>query len=154
MSTSFAPHISNHAIKRAKERLSWNEKTLTRMYEKAHASGIKRSKTTGQLKKFLDSKCIPNQSEAVVYGDVAYFFKGKVLTTVFQIPQELNKVAKKQKRVKVKPVRINKVSSEPYDSGEIFEQSVFDTIVRFLLNPMIMQMPSVEIKEKMEDNLK
>jgi hypothetical protein len=54
----------------------------------------------------------------------------------------------------VKPVRINKVSSEPYDSGEIFEQSVFDTIVRFLLNPMIMQMPSVEIKEKMEDNLK
>lgn len=123
---------SNHAIKRAKERLSWNANTLNRMLKKAMSNGIARKNTTGQLRKFLDSKCIPNKSNAFVYGDVAYFYKGETLATIYQIPKELNKVVKKQKKVRAKPVSVHAISSEPLNIQDKVSDSLFDKVFSFL----------------------
>lgn len=141
--------VSDHAIDRAKERLSWNEATLTRMLKRAMIAGIKKPDTSGRLRKFLDSKCIPHKSTAVVHGEVAYFIRGNYLATVYQIPSDLVRLVKKQKRVKVTPVKVH---------GEFVPDSLFrriaGTLVQRIFEMVQMPVTSVstlreEVKEKL-----
>jgi hypothetical protein len=83
--------ISKHAFDRAKERLNWTKQVLEKMAFLAFNNGLKHRDTKGKLKKYMDKLWFDYKfcNNARIYGEVMYFFKGEVLITVYQIPNNL-----------------------------------------------------------------
>ena len=85
--------VTKHAEERLKERNGLNKKSIERMAAKALYEGVSHSHTNGRLHKWITSiymkKRVANNIR--LYGDKAYLFKGYVLITVIQIPQNLMK---------------------------------------------------------------
>ena len=96
--------ITNHAEKRAKERLGWNKHAITRMARKAYIEGISHSNANGKLCKYFDKLfLIQNQANNVrIYGQVVYLFSDNRLVTLFIIPKNVEKNIRKNKMFHVK----------------------------------------------------
>jgi len=91
-------HITHHARKRAKERLSWNFETLKRMAEKAFTEGVRTKDLAARLRRYVDSKGIIYKSTGCIYGEVIYHFRDKALCTVLLIPREFRPYLRHYKR--------------------------------------------------------
>lgn len=90
---------TNHAYKRAKERLSWKKSALNRMMKRAFVKGIKHSDTKGQLNKYITDKYLNglyfNKKPANnprIYGENIYFFNDNLLITVYRLPNKVIKL--------------------------------------------------------------
>jgi hypothetical protein len=95
--------ITKHAYERAKERLSWTEKVLDKMAQKAFSIGISHKDTKGGLNKYItkiwfDYKTANNVK---IHGEVIYLFNKNTLITVYQLPNDLRKKAKNVKGRKI-----------------------------------------------------
>ena len=90
---------SEHAYKMAKERLSWNKKTLDKMIIRAFEDGIKHSDTNGQLNKYITKLWFKHKSanNIRIYGEDVYFFNNKKLITLYRLSNQLIKHIKKLK---------------------------------------------------------
>ncbi len=90
---------TQHAYKRAKERLKWKPKTLDRMMDLAMEKGICHKDTTGRLNKYLFKLWRRNRSvnNIRIYGENVYFFSKNRLITIYRLPTELIKYLKNVK---------------------------------------------------------
>ena len=88
--------ITQHAYDRARERLSWKPSTLDRMTERAFIEGVRPKYTRGQLRAYIDMKRerYKDARNVRLHGEVIYFFRGKRLITLYQLPTELRKFIK------------------------------------------------------------
>lgn len=85
--------ITNHAYDRAKERLSLNKKTFLKLAESAYLKGIKHSDTKGSLCKYITKIWFSYKSadNVRIYGQNVFLFRGNLLITVYQLPNDLRK---------------------------------------------------------------
>lgn len=67
--------ISDHAYKKAKERLSWNKNATKRMAEKAYNNGTEVSSD--------------NNKRVVFLNDIVYIFKENCLATLYKSGRNL-----------------------------------------------------------------
>jgi hypothetical protein len=88
--------LTEHACKRARQRLSWNAATLERMSKKAFESGLKRKNTNGLLKKYLDHLWNEHKyaNNLRLYGETLFVFSNHRLLTVWHLPPDLRTLAK------------------------------------------------------------
>ena len=85
-------YITRHAFDRAKERLGWKPAALERMLPKVLEDGVYHAQTKGHLKKWLSGKFFMHKAtDARIYGQHAFFFKGNNLVTILHLPPELKK---------------------------------------------------------------
>lgn len=91
--------ITEHAYKRAKERLSLNKKAFERLALKAYETGIKHSDTKGKLNKYLTSLYMTYKSanNIRVYGENVFLFCSHALVTIYQLTYALRKYTKIEK---------------------------------------------------------
>lgn len=83
------PKPSHHAAERGRERLSLSVASVERMAELALERGLKLEETAGRLRRYLDHKRHQHPgAHCRIYGEVLFFFRGKTLVTVFQVPRE------------------------------------------------------------------
>jgi hypothetical protein len=94
--------LTDHAIQRAKERLSLREESLARLANKAITEGIKHAETNGKLKRFISGLWSEGHAinNARVWGEVIFLFRDRVLITLYQLPLEFRKVLSHYKRQK------------------------------------------------------
>lgn len=88
--------ITNHAYERAKERLSWNARTLDRMAERAFLEGVMHKDTKGSLNKYVAKLWFKykHTNNVRIHGENIYFFSNNTLITLYQLPNELRKHVK------------------------------------------------------------
>lgn len=89
--------LTQHAIERAGERLSWNAFTLQRMADVALRNGIQHTGTTGRLRRYFDRLYLEEgkANNVRIYGHHVYIFAGESLITVMHLPNEFKKVVAK-----------------------------------------------------------
>ncbi len=90
---------TNHAYKRAKERLKWKPKVLDRMMVIAFNKGIKHSDTKGNLNKYITNLWSNNKScnNIRIYGENVYFFCKKKMITIYRLNNKIIKHIKNNK---------------------------------------------------------
>lgn len=83
--------ITEHALKRGKERGRHGGNSIVRFARKALNEGIGFSEATGKLLHFIKSKyqSYYKANNIRVYGHEVYIFKNNVLLTVLELPQPL-----------------------------------------------------------------
>jgi hypothetical protein len=88
--------ITNHAYKRAKQRIGWNATAIERMSKKAFESGLKRTHAKGRLKKYFDDVYMEHgkANNVRVYGETVSIFSNRCLITIWQLTVELRSLAK------------------------------------------------------------
>jgi len=88
--------ITEHAFDRAKERLSWNNKVLSKMAEKAFMEGIKHKDTKGTLNRYVTKLWFSYKhcNNVRIYGENIFFFCDNRLITLYQLPNYLRKHVK------------------------------------------------------------
>ena len=91
--------ITNHAYKRAKGRFSLSKISLVRLAQTAFLDGIHPEKTKGPLKKFIQEKMekYSDSNNIRVYGENVFIFIDNRLITLYRLPNELVKIALKQR---------------------------------------------------------
>jgi len=94
--------ISKHAETRTKSRLGISKKIANKNAQRAWESGLTHSEAKGSLRRYLDYLYLSHgvASNVRVYHHHVYIFTGTNLTTVFQLPQKLEKLADKLQRQK------------------------------------------------------
>ncbi|WP_295094525.1 hypothetical protein [Ruminococcus sp.] len=106
--------ITDHAIKRLKQRMGLGHRAALKMAETAFKKGLNHSETRGSLNKYISAQALEYQKKGnciKVYGEMVYIFgsTGKtetgedfgVLITAWYIPNEYkNNALKLQKRKK------------------------------------------------------
>lgn len=94
--------ITKHSEKRSKERCGLNKNSTNRMAIKAFEKGVCHSETSGNLRRWMDKLYLSHKAanNTKLYGDKAYLFKGNMLITVIQIPNNLLDTALKLQRRK------------------------------------------------------
>lgn len=87
---------TDHAYKRAKERLGWNKKVLDKMRDKAFETGITHKETKSNLKKYISGLWKDHKfcNNVRIYGENIYFFAGETLITLYRLPNNLIKYLK------------------------------------------------------------
>ena len=85
--------ISNHAYKRARQRISWNRNALNRMTVLAYTCGIRRYQLKGRLKHFINDQMAGYDKPSVIriHGEIMYIFRHQTLVTLYQLPSDLRK---------------------------------------------------------------
>ena len=85
--------ISNHAYKRARQRISWSRNALNKMSVLAYTNGLRRYELKGKLRHYTDDLLIGSakKPQIRIYGEVIYIFRNQTLVTLYQIPSELRK---------------------------------------------------------------
>ena len=97
------PHVTEHAIHRAKERIGWNADAVSRMAVKAFNEGIQHSETSGRLNRYFTALYFKSTSanNIRIYGEHVFLFCDSWLVTVIPLPRELgnsaHSVSKKKK---------------------------------------------------------
>jgi len=81
--------ITNHAYKRAKERLGWKKKTLDRMVPIIENKHIPVKEFKGKIRRYLDKIGISSKMSCMVYGEAIFLFQGDRLVTIYQTPNKL-----------------------------------------------------------------
>lgn len=92
--------VTKHSEKRSKERCGLNKNSTSRMAEKAFKNGVCHSETSGNLRRWMDKLYLSHKvaNNTKLYGDKAYLFKGNMLITIIQIPNNLLDTALKLQR--------------------------------------------------------
>ena len=83
--------ITQHAFDRAKERYNLNEKSFTRLAEKAFNEGHRQDSLKGKLKKYVNYLAKEYKSTPIIFGELLFFFKNDKLITTYQLPSEFKK---------------------------------------------------------------
>jgi hypothetical protein len=80
--------VTEHAYARMKERNGWNKKTATRMVTRIYKNGTRPEQVKGYLKCWINSKREYGnaENEYILFGDMLYIFRGKVMLTVIHTP--------------------------------------------------------------------
>ena len=89
-------NITQHAYKRAKERLSWKGSVLDKMSRRALHHGKQHSDTVGRLNKYITKLFFDHKkaNNIRIYGENAFLFHGSTLLTLYRIPTHLIKLLK------------------------------------------------------------
>lgn len=84
-------YISEHAMKRLRERNGWSKKTALRMMKKVYDNGIRMDKTKSSIRKWLASQIDVTAKGYyyIIYGQFAYLFNYNTLVTLINIPNQL-----------------------------------------------------------------
>lgn len=100
--------ISKHAYKRAKSRLGWKKNTLYRMSKKAIYEGVTFKECHGDLRSYLKERQLSDShsNHLRVYGQNLYLFHNVTLITIYELPNDLKKMAIEQQR-KIKKEKEN-----------------------------------------------
>lgn len=85
--------LTKHSIERAKSRLNLNERSISRLAEKALETGKKHSECKGKLRKYIDKIYLEYKTanNIRIYGHIIFLFVGEKLITLYQIPNDLKK---------------------------------------------------------------
>lgn len=84
--------FTEHALKRAKERLGIKGKSLVRFAEKAWYNGLDLHTATGDLQRRLISETKQHGNAYIkVYGHNMYVFKYGTVITILDLPQNLHR---------------------------------------------------------------
>ena len=88
--------ITEHAYKRAKERLKWKNSVLDKMAEIALKEGLRHKDTKGTLRKYIDKLWLKykNCNNIRIYGENIYIFPGSTLVTIYRLDNKLIKYIK------------------------------------------------------------
>jgi hypothetical protein len=96
---------TDHAARRARQRLHWNRAALVRMLERIVYTGLSREDCTGALARFLGQKLRePGLLTVRVYGEHLFLFarhdEGRTLNllTVYPLPPEHRAAARRAQR--------------------------------------------------------
>ena len=91
---------TKHAYERAKQRFGWRAATLDRMMIKAFDEGMRHGELKGALNKYVNNLWISHKAanNIRIYGQNVYFFKGKLLITLYRINNKLVKYLKNCKK--------------------------------------------------------
>lgn len=81
-------HITQHAYKRAKQRLRWKKTSLLKMFTKSMEHGLCQSQFSGQFGRYLRRKLRAGSkaNRVLIYGEVIFFVYNNTLLTVYQLP--------------------------------------------------------------------
>ena len=89
--------ITKHAYEKAKQRLSWNKRTMNRMIPKVMESGVDATEyAQGEFKKYIENKVerYPSCDKIIVHGDVLFFISKDSVVTLYRTPSSLIKYTK------------------------------------------------------------
>lgn len=91
--------VTNHAVKRIRERVGVNKRATENLARKALKDGLSHKDLSGNLRRYVDSVFFRSRTanNLKVLHDKVYIFKNNVLITVISLPQNLAKVALKIK---------------------------------------------------------
>ena len=94
--------MTNHGVKRAKERVGLPKRALERNAEKAFTEGLKHSDLTGSIKRYVDALYFKKEKAGNIriYCGRVYIFCGNNLVTVFYLPPKYRKIAENYKKQK------------------------------------------------------
>ena len=90
--------VTRHAEHRLRGRVGFPKKAVRRAAAKCMTDGIKRTETTGPLRRYLDSLYLRggcSVDNIMVYGDLVYMFNDNTLVTVLIVPAKHRKQAAK-----------------------------------------------------------
>ena len=87
---------TDHAYKRAKERMGWSKKTLDKMIILAFKKGFCHADAKGRMKKYIDSLWLQYKTanNIRIYGEDIFFFKDNILLTLYRLPLEMIRLSK------------------------------------------------------------
>lgn len=87
--------VTEHSVKRTKDRLGLSKKLADKNAQKALEFGITHSEAKSGLRKFLDKLYLSNgnANNVRVYHHHVYLFRGNTLITIINLPQNLCKLA-------------------------------------------------------------
>lgn len=93
-------YVTDHAAKRAKQRLGLPKRVVCKNAERALHKGIKHENTRGALRRYLDGLYLKRETanNIRIYCNSVYIFHNEMLITIFPLPQEFRKTAEKLKR--------------------------------------------------------
>lgn len=87
--------VTDHAIRRIRERNGWNKKTTLRMMQRIYDEGLRPEQTKGNTRRFLMNKQEYNpKCEYVLYGEYIYVFINKICVTAFTIARVIKGLPK------------------------------------------------------------
>jgi hypothetical protein len=91
------PEISLHGFERGKERLSLTKRAVKRLAQRALDLGISHREATGPLKRYLDGLFLAHMkgNNIRIYAETVFIFECNFLITVYQLPNEYKKLARK-----------------------------------------------------------
>lgn len=85
--------ITDHALKRMKERCGIHRSAAQRLSDKAYTDGISHGETNGRLNKYITAlyfqECTANNIR--IFADKVFIFNDNVLITVIPLPNNLKK---------------------------------------------------------------
>lgn len=92
-------YVTEHAYKRAKERLGWSRNTTARIVSKIYENGTCIRDIKGSLRPWTEKKLERGGSkESRIYGDMLYVISGGMLITLYHVPTKVriqNRICKK-----------------------------------------------------------
>lgn len=82
--------LTQHAIKRAHERLNWNKEKLQSVIIKIIHDQVDIQQFQGRLRRYLKGRINAKSAANYVclFGDILFFFKDNYLITLFRIPEQ------------------------------------------------------------------
>lgn len=88
-------HITDHAYKRARERMGLKPRALRSLAQKALTDGITHSRAKGVLNNYLSAIYLKyeNCNNMRIYGHYIYLFQSDVLITIYHLPNKFKKYA-------------------------------------------------------------
>lgn len=91
-------NMTQHSIKRTKERIGISKKIAGKNAQKALDKGLTHAEAKGSLKRYIDALYLSERlaNNIRVYHGYVYLFKGNTLITVIELPQKYRETAKKQ----------------------------------------------------------
>lgn len=92
--------VTNHAVKRTKERLGLSKKLAAKNAERALAEGLRHRDTGGSLYRYIESLYWKNRTanNVRIYCNYVYIFHDSLLITVYPLPQRYRKTVDKLRR--------------------------------------------------------
>lgn len=89
--------VSQHALLRGRERFSLTKRSVKRLAVYAYKNGLTQEDCRGPLKRYVDDLWMKEKdaSNIRVYGDNIFLFAGNILVTLYQLPNELRRIANK-----------------------------------------------------------
>lgn len=93
-------HVTNHAARRARERLGISKRRSEKNADRALKMGICHGDTSGSLHRYISALYWKNQTanNVRVYCGAVYIFHNETLITVFPLPQKYRKITEQIRR--------------------------------------------------------
>ncbi len=91
--TAASVRVTNHAMKRFKQRVGLPKSACQRHAERAFAEGLTHAEVKGRAKRYLDHLYLQygTANQIRVYGQFVYIFCGVVLVTVLGLPKSMRR---------------------------------------------------------------